>query len=55
MLNLTFDNHVTGYAAMENMQNYNLLLANWNNLNILVSIKVFRVEKSIGDIRFAVQ
>ena len=58
MLDLMSDDHVTRYAAIfwrNNMKNYNLLLANWKVLKIFAIFKVFRVEKFIGDVRFAIR
>ena len=57
-LDLTSDDHMIRYAAnfwLENMKNYNLLLANWKILNIFITFQVFGVEKSIEDVNFAVQ
>ena len=57
-LDVMSDDHVTGYAAIfwrKNMKNYNLLLVNWKILNVIITYTVFVVEKSIGDVKFAVR
>ena len=58
MLDLMSDDHVASYAAIfwwEDMKNYNLLLSHWKVQYTFIIYIVFGIEKSIVDVKFAVQ
>ena len=58
MLDLMSDDHVARYAAIfwwEDMKNYNLLLSHWKVQYTFIIYMVFGIEKSIVDVKFAVQ